>query len=206
MRLLRFIPLLGLVLFVVTSASAQSDMAAQLGIQIDTHVEMAGFPTTGSQAQALRDQIAENLSTEINSVTEQIGELEGGSSVGREWVEAVDAAAEANTPSTAAEQFESYRHSAQIDAVTGNDTRPTLPELPPPGEIDGQINQITTRVTDAVRDIFRSEDGSALPTYHPAENSSAPTQLQQLMQQYGHEIAAAAGTSGAVGSSATRPQ
>lgn len=182
MRFGRFIGLLAVLLLASGSIQAQTNMAEMLGVQIDNRVELAGFPTTGSQIQAARQAVAENINTEINNVVEQIGELEGTSPVGRVWVEEIDQAVNANTPQTAGEQFISYGNRARIDAATGQDSRPVVPEY------DGPPNPIVQRIGDAVRDLFRGDDGE-LPTYQPSDSTRPQTQLEMLMEKYGKSIA-----------------
>src|SRR5690606_26812053 len=63
------------------------------------------------------------------------------------------------------------------------DNRPAVPEY------DGIDSEIVRQINDAVRDIFRSSDGSELPVYQPPANPSAPARMQDLMQRYGQEMA-----------------
>ncbi len=178
----RFVLLLMLLLPAVGSVQAQGDMIGPLGVYIDTHVELQGFPTTGSQIQAVRQEIAQNISNEIDHVVDQIIELDS-TAVGREYVEAVDAAADGSTPLTSAQQYLQTRpRSNPFD-----DSRPTVPEY------DGIDSEIVRRINDAVRDIFRSEDGGELPTYQPSDQPHQRTRMEDLMERYGREIAAIQG-------------
>lgn len=169
-------------LLAVGGVAAQDDLAASLGIYIDTHVELQGFPTTGSQIEAARQAVAQNIDREINHVIEAVGGLES-TSVGREYIEAVDAAVDGSTPLTSAQQFLQTR--PRNDPFSDN--RPAVPQH------DGIDAEITRQINDALRDLFRSDDGGELPTYQYTERPHQQTRLDELMQRYGREIAAMQG-------------
>ena len=178
----RFVILFALLLLAVGGVQAQDNMIGLLGVNIDNHVELQGFPTTGSQIEAARQEIAQNINTEINHVVEQISEIDS-TSVGREYVEAVDEAVDGNTPLTSSQQYMQTR--PRNDPF--NDDRPTVPEY------DGIDSEIVRQINDAVRDIFRSDDGGELPTYQPSDRPHQQTRMEDLMERYGEEIAAMQG-------------
>lgn len=185
MRYLHLPVLLILVLFTFSSVQAQQLIPmSDVDRYIQPELEVQGFPTTGAQIEAVRQEISQNITDELNNVVRQIGELEGGNPVGREWLQEVEQAASANTPQTAREQFISYRDRPQIDSVTGADTRPVLPQVPE--GIDREASDLVNRISDSLRDIFRSEAG-ALPTYQYTGQRPA-TGLQALVERYGKEV------------------
>lgn len=181
MRALRWVVLLALALVGAGGVSAQIDRFPIVDPYIDTHVELAGFPTTGSQIEAARSEVAREITREINHVVDSIGELEA-TAVGREYVEAIDTAVDGNTPLTSAQQYLQTRPSNN----PFNDDRPTVPQH------DGIDSEIVRQINDAVRDLFK--DGNRLPVYQPGESSNpSRTRMEDLMQRYGREVAALQG-------------
>jgi hypothetical protein len=177
MRGFRFAGLLALV-FISGSLQAQTLPIDNLDPYIDNRVEVQQFPTTGAQIEAARHEVSTAISTEINRVVDAIVELDS-TAVGREYVEAVDAASDA-APLTSAQQ---YMQDTRPRQNPFNDDRPAIPQH------DGIDADIARQINDAVRDIFRSENGSELPTYQPPESDGTRTRLEDLMGRYGREIA-----------------
>ncbi len=171
-----------LIAFLVLATGIAEAQVARPAQSIDTHiatqVELAGFPTTGSQIEAARQAISDHLSSEIDHVVEQIGELEQTSSVGRLYVEEIEAEAAAAPPVDS--RWGPYRDRPRIDPTTGQDTRPVLPQQPE--GIDGELNDAANRIADSVRDIFRSEQG-AIPEYQYTGQNS-PEGLQGLLDRF----------------------
>jgi hypothetical protein len=148
-----------------------------------THqLEVQQFPTTGAQIEAIRQEISQGIANEIGNVVESIGELDGVNQVGRAWLGEVEEAASANTPQTARQQWDDYRQRSTTNSE--GDDRPVLPQQPE--GIDGEINDVITRVGDSVRDIFRSEAGE-LPQYQYTGQRPA-TGMQALAERYGREV------------------
>jgi hypothetical protein len=171
-----------LIAFLVLATGVAEAQVARPAPSIDTHiatqVELAGFPTTGSQIEAARQAISQHISNEIDHVAQQIGELERTSSVGRLYVEEIEAEAAAAPPVDS--RWGPYRDRPRTDPTTGEDTRPVLPRQPE--GIDAQIDDVANRIADSVRDLFRSEQG-AIPEYHyTGQNGSEG--LQGLLERF----------------------
>ena len=181
MRFFGFLALLGAMFVSMTTAQAQQLIPmSDVDPYISNQLEVQQFPTTGAQIESIRQDISREIANEISSVVEQIGELDGTNAVGRAWLGEVEEAASANTPQTAREQWDSYRQRGNPQT----EDRPVLPQQPE--GIDGEINDVVTRVSDSVRDIFRSEAGE-LPQYQYTGQRPA-TGLQALAERYGREV------------------
>lgn len=185
MRQIRVVLLLGVLLLAFSTVSAQQLIPmSDVDMYVSSELELQGFPTTGGQLESIRQEISQNITTEMNNVVEQIGRLDGTNEVGRAWLGEVEEAAGQNTPTSARDQFNAYRQPQQIDAVTGNDNRPVLPREPE--GIDREARDLVNRVSDSVRDLFRSEQGE-LPQYQYTGQRPA-TGLQALAERFGAEV------------------